>query len=265
MNGNDPNKSLFNRPKLSKSQDSFRILSFNIAHGRARAISQFLTSKNKIENNCKLIGDFLKTTDADLVLLQEIDFKALWTNYLNQRLLINYDNHFPFFQEGQNNLSGNWVKMDYGNSILSKHEILSHENFPFEKKRIGGKGFQLAKIKWQGKDLSIINLHLHPYSKKMRNYQIDMLQDALLPIAKSYIIGGDFNMPINDPILQSFIKKLNLNHPINESHTYEFLHWKERLDYILASPDIHWLQTEIIKTKLSDHLPLSQDFVWKKS
>lgn len=253
----------YHPPKLPKLKDSFRILSFNMAHGRAQSLSQFLTPKQRIIKNCVAIKEFLKTTEADFVMLQEIDFQAAWTNHLNQRALVNADDHFPFAHEGQNNQSSKWFKMDYGNSILSKHEILSHQNYPFDLKRMGGKGFQLAKIKWQNKDISIINVHLDPYSNKSRDYQLKTLQDVMVSTGETFIIGGDFNMTIDDPILKEFINRLNLDHPVNESHSYQFLNWKKRLDYIFATPDIQWLQTEIIKTKLSDHSPLYQDFKWK--
>ena len=250
-------------PQFTKEDDSFRILSFNIAHGRAKAFSQFLTSKNNITKNCKNIGELLKTTQADFVLLQEIDFQAIWTNHLNQNMLVNADYHFAFSKEGQNNFSTKWFKMEYGNSVLSKHEILSHQNYPFEQKYMGGKGFQLAHIKWQHKDLEIINLHLHPYSSKTRAFQLKVIEDLLLSTRKSYIIGGDFNMTAEDPFLIDFVKKLNLDQPKNDGHTHQFLHWKKRLDYIFGTPDIQWLKSEIINTQFSDHSPLFQDFKWK--
>lgn len=250
-------------PELQKDTDSFRVLSFNIAHGRAKSLSQIITSKNRIKNNLFNIKEFLKSSKADFVMLQEIDFKAIWTNHLNQSLLINSENFYPYAFEGQNNLSTNMIKMEYGNAILSKHEVLSHQNFPFEKKRMGGKGFQVAKIKWKNKDLTIINLHLHPYSVKARDYQLKMLQDYLKSSGETFIIGGDFNMTIDDPILKEFINQLNLAHPVNESHSYQFLNWKKRIDFIFGSADIQWLNSEIVTTNLSDHSPLYQDFIFK--
>lgn len=243
-----------------KPPKSFRIVSFNIAHGRAKSFHQLLIGKNRIEQNCLEIGNFLINANADLVLLQEIDFKAIWTKNLNQTQIINQLMEFPFTFNGNHNHGNYLFDLEYGNAILSKHLIKSNLHHSFEKKYLGGKGFQKAIIQWQNNDISIINIHLHPFSNSKRSKQLEELGRTLSNTPKPFLIGGDFNMSINNPILQGFIRKFELSYPPQSSHTYQFWKWKKQIDFIFGSSDFQWQNAEVVKVELSDHFPLVQDF-----
>jgi len=241
----------------------FRIVSYNIAHGRARSFHQLFLSKNRIEKNCSEIANLLKNTEADLVFLQEIDFNAFWTKYLNHTEIINKIACFPFAHNGVHNQSNLLGNLNYGNAILSKHEMHDYFHHTFEKKMLGSKGFQKAIIHWQNKNISVINTHLHPFSNKKREAQLNKLGEILSNTPKPYLLGGDFNMSIDNSLLQNFIREYKLSSPPQTSHTYQYWHWKKQLDFIFGSDDFLWQNAEVINTNLSDHFPLIQDFKFR--
>lgn len=246
-----------------KAPKLFRVISYNIAHGRANSFHQAFLSKNKINLNCLEIGNFLITTEADIVLLQEIDFKAIWTNKLNQTSIINHSKEFPYSCEGNHNQPNQLFHFEYGNAILSKHKIISNQHLSFEDKYLGGKGSQKAVIQWNNKNISFFNVHLHPFSNNKRQKQLEKLGDVLSQTPKPYLIGGDFNMQLDNHLLQYFINKFELFSPPQPAPTYQFYNWKKQIDFIFGSNDIDWQNAEVPSVKLSDHFPLVQDFVLK--
>jgi len=77
------------------------------------------------------------------------------------------------------------------------------------------------------------------------------------------LLGGDFNMSIDNSLLQNFISEFKLSSPPQTSHTYQYWHWKKQLDFIFGSDDFLWQNAEVINTDLSDHFPLIQDFKFR--
>lgn len=246
----------------NKSSNSFRVVSFNIAHGRAKSLHQILTSKKQINQNCREIGNFLVNTNADIVLLQEIDFRSFWSNHLHQSKIINHAQEFPYFCDGNHNISNQYVSLEYGNALLSKHQIIDNLHFSFEKKYLGGKGYQKACIQLQNKSITVFNLHLHPISNKIKAKQLQILGEVIENTPKPFLIGGDFNMKLNSKILQNFINDFELLAPMQPLPTFQFLNMKKQIDFIFGSNDIQWQAANVPDVKLSDHYPLVQDFVF---
>lgn len=253
----------FNSPKIIKADGHYRILTFNIAHGRGRALNQFLVPNFRRKEICLTIGLFCKTSNADIILFQEADFKATWSGNFNHISVINEKAEFPHQIEGNNNTLESYLNNQYGNAILSKFKPVMTNNTPFSKESIGGKGVVQTSIQLNEGILTIFNLHLQHNSAEARKEQLEIVGGLLEKTKRPYIIVGDFNAKIESDLLKSFIKKFDL-HRYNgqeaSDSSFRFSIFNSRIDFLLGSKEIRFHQCEIQKTNLSDHFPIIMDF-----
>jgi len=162
--------------------------------------------------------NFLASTNADILILQEVDLNAKRTHRLNvaeeiaRKLQMNY----VFGREFQELIQGSKSDPAYhGQAILSKWPISNsrvirfarQSNFwhphwflpriePFQE-RLGGRIALVADINVAGNKLSIYNLHLE--SKGDDQLRMAQIQEVLSDAARQApqrptIIAGDFNL-----------------------------------------------------------------------
>jgi endonuclease/exonuclease/phosphatase family metal-dependent hydrolase len=164
------------------------------------------------------VTDFLASTDADILILQEVDLHAKRTHRLNiseeiaRKLQMNY----VFGREFQELVQGSKSDPAYhGQAILAKWPISKprvirfarQSNFwqphwflpriePFQE-RLGGRIALVADINVAGSKLSIYNLHLE--SKGDDQLRLAQVQEVLSDASRQdqerpTIIAGDFNL-----------------------------------------------------------------------
>lgn len=211
----------------------------------------------------KKVTDFLKNTDANLVLLQEA----------RQTTRGDKPDPVPFIlreMEGWNFIRG-------GNG----DELMILSRFPFtgyEEKRLGKfRRCLIGTINVRGREIRVINVHFSTADKgsslfksglyfpeylqrtaDVRKEQSDVLDD-ILKDGKPTIMAGDFNTPPGSRVHKGFGKYLRDcfdSRGIGFGMT--FSSWKPewRIDYIYVSNDFAVKRCRIIKSKTSDHLPV---------
>ncbi|PCJ57617.1 MAG: hypothetical protein COA79_15340 [Planctomycetota bacterium] len=253
----------FSSPKIIKAKNHYRILTFNIAHGRGRALNQFMVPNFRRKEICNTIGLFCKASNADFILFQESDFYATWSGNFNHLNAINQKAEYPHKREGNNNVLDSYLNNQYGNSILSKFEPINSSNTIFSEKSIGGKGVVQITIKLKENLLTIFNLHLQHNSIDVRRKQLNIVEKLILKTKTPYIIAGDFNEKIESELLKSFIKRHHLHRYEGKESSissFRFSFLNSRIDFILGTKEIIFHQCEIQKTNLSDHMPIIMDF-----
>lgn len=258
----------FNSPEIIKADNHYRILTFNIAHGRGRALNQMLVPNFRRKDICDTIGLFCKASNADIVVFQESDFHASWSGNFNHITHINQKADFPYKVEGNNNVLETFFNNQYGNAIISKLKPVSSNNTPFSKESLGGKGVVQASFQLKEGILTIFNLHLQHNSEEARKEQLKIVETLLLKTTPPYIIAGDFNMKIDSVVIQDFIKKFKLHRYEGKESTistFRFSFMNNRIDFLLATKEIKFHQCEIQNTNLSDHMPILMDFSLQKS
>jgi len=184
------------------SPNSLRIVDWNIDRGL----------------QLSAVIDFLASTQADILILQELDFNARRTHQLNiaeeiaRKLQMNY----VFGREFQELVQGSTTSPAYhGQAVISKWPISNprlirfsrQSNFwqphwfvpkiePFQE-RLGGRIAMVAEINVAGSKIVIYNLHLESRGNdELRLAQVhEVLSDAARQNPEcSVIVAGDFNL-----------------------------------------------------------------------
>jgi len=109
----------------------YRIVTFNIAHGRGLSPFQGLHGRRRFQRNLQKISKLLDELKPDIVALQEIDENSRWSGSFDHLSYLNALADFPHAVFGVNNRRTGGYQLNYGNAILSRHPIVAWENVTF--------------------------------------------------------------------------------------------------------------------------------------
>lgn len=169
-----------------------------------------------------------------------------------------------------------------GNAILSKYPIIKSSYHKLNPSRLVFDGtYQTeqrilvsSKIKIDKKTINFLTTHLK-FSIKFQTTDLRIAQtENIISIINKLngpiILTGDFNSTTKNKEIKMLEKKLiriGDNKPTWTVHPFSYGGWsndklKYRLDHILISEDLKYKNFNIIKSKLSDHLPIKADIIF---
>jgi endonuclease/exonuclease/phosphatase family metal-dependent hydrolase len=233
------------------------------------------------------VTDFLASTDADILILQEVDLNAKRTHRLNiseeiaRKLQMNY----VFGREFQELVQGSKSDPAYhGQAILAKWPISKprvirfarQSNFwqphwflprvePFQE-RLGGRIALVADINVAGSKLSIYNLHLE--SKGDDQLRLAQVQEVLSDAARQdpkrpTIIAGDFNLDASQDSAASAFAAAGFQDAIDTPRTAtrparRLLESGRRIDWAFIRGPVRAGSARVHnQVRASDHYPIS--------
>lgn len=256
----------------------FRIVTYNIAHGRGLSPYQGLQRPATIRRNLLKIARLLESLEPDVVAIQEVDEDSHWNGRINHLEYIRKHAQFPHSVMGVTNRRGGPKPLLYGNGILSKHPIATWENVPFGANEIGGKGFLFVEIDVGGHHfIPFVNLHLDFAWRRNRLAQVEKVADFL---TRRYhqrgeawlvppILCGDLNNPSTKTdatasLLDYFSRHGNYTlHPMG-GRTFPSPFPSRTLDFVFVPPACVQPRSEVVRSLLSDHRPVMVEFTLPK-
>jgi len=243
-----------------------KIMTLNIAHGGKGGFKQVFLPTITIRSNLRTIANLLIREKPDLVALQEADAPSLWSgNFNHVRYLANNAN-FPFFMQGGHVIG---LRLRYGTAFLSTTQISDTISYTFKPSPPSlTKGFVVGTIGWPGKPnrkIDVISLHLDFSRKTIRYRQISEVITNLSKRKNPMIIMGDFNAGwrAKSPI-KTLAEALNLKayKPEEKGHT-TFPMTHKRIDWILISGEMDFLNYRVLPDTVSDHKGVLADLIWQ--
>jgi endonuclease/exonuclease/phosphatase family metal-dependent hydrolase len=209
---------------------------------------------------------FLKEVDADIYCLQELNEK---------------DNEFQRIKSelGLEGYLGTTetIHGTQGNAILSKYPILHSKNSYIKDPKEFSSNFSDEARKYiettldiNGKELTVGTTHMS-YTKAfkendLRREESHKLLEQISKHKSSYLFSGDLNLIENSELVKTLEKKLKHAGPNYSEKTwatkeFDYGNFKVnsldyRLDYVFTTNDIKVVNTKIVKTDYSDHLPI---------
>ena len=214
---------------------------------------------------------FLKTTDADIIALQEVleDKRGNISEIIAKKL--GYECAHAIGMELPLKFLPNQKKDDetiikIGEAILSRYKIINSKKIILteEDKRL----ILETNIKVRNKILHVFSVHLkhsHQKPSKLQELQAENLI-KLMP-KENTIAMGDFNALPESIAVQKISKVLQNTEVSSTTPTWSVYregcdvcligNLKHKLDYIFTSKDIKVSSFNVHKSKASDHLPIS--------
>jgi endonuclease/exonuclease/phosphatase family metal-dependent hydrolase len=255
---------------LLSPPDSIRVVNWNINRGL----------------QLQRVVEFLSSTKADLVLLQESDLNARRTNHLNiakeiaRKLQMNY----VFGREFQELTQGSRTSPAYhGQATLSRWPLSNSRIIRFQKQsnfwrphwflpeiepfqeRIGGRLALVCDANIAGKTIVTYNLHLESRGDDaLRGSQLDeTLNDARRYDGDTPIVlAGDFNLDVSAGSAATAISRAQFLDAFANQHRpttpHSFLEPGRVIDWIFTRGPVRLSRPEVHRSvSASDHYPLS--------
>ncbi|MEN8192315.1 MAG: endonuclease/exonuclease/phosphatase family protein [Bacteroidota bacterium] len=222
-----------------------RVLTFNILHGATM----------KGDFNLDLIADVILRTEADLVALQEVDFKTNRAKKYDLVLeLAKLTGMVPLFGRAMFYDDG-----EYGEAILSKKTIINSRNVKLP--HLNGYEPRTAleiTIAASNEDtISFIGTHLdHVENDTNRIIQAKKINSVFEKKQYPTILAGDLNDVPGSRTINIFEKVWTLTCSNNPSATYPSENPNIKIDYVMVLDKERWniIETKVIQDSLaSDH------------
>lgn len=248
--------------------NTIRIMSYNIGYGFGVVNNQgSVLSKDEVEKNLDEIVKTIKEVFPDVVALQEVDFGAHRTHFINEMDEIAQKAGYPFvaYATTWNQKYIAWPywpvkkhfgKMLSGQVILSRYPILSQQVVTFEKPASNpfwynwfylNRVVQKVVLDLDGQKIDFWNVHLEAFDEKTREEQLKKLSNLVLSNEnKKVIVAGDFNT--DNPIIENFKST-------EAFFTYPSWSPNEKLDHIFYSSFFNLNKSDKSSgVEASDHL-----------
>ena len=231
--------------------------------------------RRRVEGIARLIAD----AEADVVVLNEVDFDSTWSGHQNQAEAIARVAGYPHRVEQRNFdlrfLYGSWK---FGNAVLSRYPIERAElvRLPalrgWEEALAGSKQGLVCEVRLSASQrVRLLAVHLEPRSAPVRAASAQAMVDLIASSDLPLIATGDFNaapaaLPEGDPsavdrsAVDVLVRSGGLRLPESDGSA-ERMTWSSTrptraLDWVLAPDGWRFAEYRVIRAQLSDHRPV---------
>ncbi len=234
------------------SEEPVKIMSYNIHHGKS------LTGRHTLDEMAELIRE----SGAEIIGLQEVDSSVPRSKLKNQiKYLAQALEMYYAYGENVSIYGGR-----YGNGILSKYPIEYSENLLLPSNR-EQRGLLNSIINVNGRRINFMVTHLGLNSEE-RQKQLKSIQSYMGTLFNEVILVGDFNTLPGDSALNELKRKMvDLGWAMgqNETPTFDFPFLSKRIDYIFVPPGYEIIDYEVMKSRASDHYPITGTILFPKN
>ena len=203
--------------KNSFPRDTLKVLSYNIHFATGLNDKQIKDPDiDGFKKRLNKIADILNKVDADIVLLQEVDINSSRSYKINQGQYLANKSVYGYYASASlwrrrafPDINGHHGILEHGLCILSKFPLSNHEAQIFSLSRgipfflrwlFNPHGVQKVDVNLGNKTITVINLHLDPWSVQNRELQMKNLVQWIKPINHPIVLGGDLNLePLYTP------------------------------------------------------------------
>lgn len=259
-----------------------RILAWNIAHGRGdreQGILQNWLGGSAAERLHRLeeIAAVLRRVDADIVVLNEVDFDAGWSHGVDQAAFLARAAGYPNRVEQRNfDFRVPFESWAFGNALLTRFPI-SHvrwidlpDHSPWEDVVLGSKEAAVVRLAIGADSLAAVPVHLEFRAGDTRSRAVPVLERVRGEEPAPLVLAGDFNTaPPGWPEAAQTTALGGLlslgwrsaragRSPRPEELTFPTYRPLESRDWILVEPPIEVMDARVVAgaERLSDHAPV---------
>lgn len=204
------------------------------------------------------IVEFIRSADADIVGLIEVDTGSLRSGRVNQaEMIADALGHYSCYgsKYGEDSVNQRLpIVRKQANAFLASPDVHGERFHYFDT------GIKRLIIELELDDVAIFLVHLS-LKYRHRQMQLRRLHELVENSAKPVIVAGDFNTFWGADEIYLFMKASGL-HNANQDGlpSYPTRLPRMELDFILCSDEIEVTQFQVPDVPFSDHLPLVCDF-----
>ncbi len=217
-------------------------------------------------DNLERVASLIKSNDADLVLLQEVDRNTTRSGMVDQVAVLERLTGF----HGVMGKSLDYQGGDYGIATFSRWPITRQEtvHLPVEppQERAGGSHEPRVALVVETKAprgvITVVNTHLDASGDD--RYRLQEVREVAALVAKEktprLLAGGDFNStpdsPVHEQMIATTMRDSWLECGSGNALTYPANAPVKRIDYLYLGDSFHCATATVLDTTASDHRPV---------
>ncbi len=241
----------------NQSLSSLRVLTLNIAHGRAEAAHQLFLGTDRIKKNLEIVAELLKQQRVHIAALQEVDARSIWNGAFDHSEFLAHRAGYPYRLLGDHM---DRIRLKYGTALLAKLALSEADSFGFRSPGIlPPKGFVIARSVWPGTHLEfdVLSLHLDFLRARNRLHQVQEIITVCEERKRPLVVLGDFNSTWGErgSAVRTLAQELKLLtfEPLDQTlNTFPLR--SRRWDWILISAEFRFRAYHVLTRRCSDHL-----------
>lgn len=258
------------------------VMTYNIASGRYYKNDADITPDGGAPTDLSQCAGVIRRVSPDLCGINEIN--NYLPSYVEAHKLTGTEPDQACYLSRETGLSHHffgratgWThRGDYGNAVISKYPILETEIIPiplpqYKDEARGYEPRSISKVKLDIADgITLLQVHIGLSVTEAQN-AIVTLCDVIDKTDGPIILMGDFNIRPNNFLLDRIRQRLTEALPKGEGYVHSFPSWTDdaqlpervkyypfcKIDYIFASHHFKILDCEVLKDRVSDHLPMT--------
>lgn len=263
-----------------------RIACYNIAHGRGLADSNWEGGSEEVRQaRLDNIAALLREIDADILVLNEVDFDASWSDSVDQAAYLAKQVGYPYVASLRNlDFQVGLRRWCFGNAVLSRYPITHAEEIDlpsyatWETALAGKKRALFCEVEIDGQGLDLIAAHLSHRSEGLRVKSSQRLLDFVEGLGRPVVIAGDLNStPTGFADSQTSSAGMNaidvfdasgqyVRRPADDTgdpslYTFRSDRPSRVIDWILVPAGYGLQSYEVVDSLLSDHRPIVADIL----
>jgi endonuclease/exonuclease/phosphatase family metal-dependent hydrolase len=219
----------------------------------------------------------LRQADADVVVLNEVDFAARWSGGLNQAAFLARAAGYPSWVEQRSfDFQFPFQRYAFENAILTRSplrdarwvELPGHSQL--EEAGFGSKEAVVASLTTTRAPVSVAAIHLEFRSEETRLAAVPVLEDLRDKESAPLVLAGDFNTAppgwpgaadttaLGELLGRGWRSPRAERSPTAAEFTFPTLELQMSLDWILVEPPLRVVETRVLQNgrRLSDHAPV---------
>ncbi len=226
-----------------------RVVTYNIHHGEGR--------DQRIDLD--RIAGVIRDTNANVVCLQEVDRNQPRSQQLDFPAELSKRWGMPVVFENNYSFNGG----EYGNAILTRLEVVSHENIVLPNPNDAEpRGCLKTVVRTPAGNVQIVNTHLG-LNETERAQQVEALLKAVGQ--EPLILAGDLNEGVDQPGVAKIAAKYQ--DALGKAGVPKTHGKRARIDHIFVSSEFEVVFSRMISTSVtsiaSDHLPYMTEMVFR--
>ena len=263
------------------TSDTFRVAAWNIAHARGPDGTNNWAGPR--EQRLEDIADLIATWDADVVVLNEVDFDCTWSGRVDQAAYIADRAGYPHYATQRNyDVSLPFFRLRFGNAVLSRWPITRAQRVQlphvarWEAMLIGRKDALRVSIQRDQQLVRMLAVHLDVRDRDVRQDSVPRLARFASNGRPPLVVAGDFNcklielngLPLGPEVRRSAGSRLRdlarlawVSPEVQATlgGSFPAAQPNRLIDYILADPELPMTRLKVVNSTLSDHRPLVAD------
>ena len=252
----------------AQSRPTLRVASLNIAHGRGPAALHLVVRREAAEANLDRVATVLRRERPDVVALQEVDAASVWSGSFDHLDYLQQAAGFAHRYHGRHVDAGAaGARLRYGTALLADRPMTEPLSHAFRVDVLDTKGLVAAGVTLDGRSLQVVSIHLDFRSAARRRAQVRQAIDLLDGVGLPLVLMGDLNETWREGgAVQRLADGLGLRvhrGPAPGWDTWPSGRPTRRIDWILISPELEFVDYRVWPDRVSDHLGVAARIRWK--